>query len=867
MALKRMKSLERKMEKNPTLKQTVCKLIEEYQQKGYAHKITAEELESTPPSEVWYLPMNVVINPKKPGKVRLVWDAAASVDGVSLNTQLLKGPDMLIPLPKIICGFRVGPVAFGGDIKEMFHQLKVRKEDKQALRFVFGTDHKGQPQIYVMDVATFGATCSPYCAQFVKNLVAKEYEKDFPEAAEAIIQKHYVDDYFDSVDTEEQAIKRAQDVRHIHKQGGFYIRNWVSNSPRFLEALGEGSPKGEALVKPDKESDNEHVLGMVWRPAEDVLCFEAGPKKEFEQTPGMQEHPTKRIVLRCLMRQFDPMGFIAPITAYGKLLMQDLWRKGCDWDTKIDEESLKTWQRWRRLMSTIESVKVPRSYFGDARSDEISKIQLHVFADASEMAYGCVGYFRATVRGEVRCALVMSRTKVAPLKHISIPRLELLAAVLGAQLARAIIDMHSLKPEKVVYWIDASVVLSWIHSERRKYKQFVGAKIGEILNLTDVRDWRWVPTNQNVADMLTKWSTEPDMQSDSTWFRGPKFLYMSEDKWPVKEMPPADTKEEMRATHMFHDIVLPDPEPVTTRVSKWAVLLRVIARVIRFVSNLKRKRNGLAIECFRRTNEMEKKLTLAKRNAKDRGQQRVNWVEPNSVRIPLKQEEYLKAEKFLFKLAQAEAYADEIKTLTKNNSVPSEQWHHLDKRSDLYRLTPLLDEDGIIRMEGRTRYADSLAFDLRFPIILPKGHEITRKLILHYHEKNGHALRESVKNRIRQRFFIEDANAEVRRAIKSCMWCRVNKNQPNNPKMAPLPLERLNHHQRPFSYVGVDYFGPVQVTVGRSKQKRWIVLFTCLVVRAVHLEVAHDLSGSACLMAIRRFICRSNREKRIGGPS
>ncbi|XP_058825736.1 uncharacterized protein LOC131685801 [Topomyia yanbarensis] len=226
MAVRRMKALDRKLNRNSDLKKNVCQQIEDYQVKHYAHKASEAELKGTPQTAVWYLPLNVVVNPKKPSKVRLVWDAAASVNGVSLNSELLKGPDMLVPLPRVICNFRERPVAFGGDIQEMYHQIRIRPEDRQAQRFLFRANSEEAPQVYVMDVATFGSTCSPCSAQFVKNLNAADFSEKYPEAVEAIVKRHYVDDYYDSVDTIEEAIQRASEVRYIHSCGGFRIRNW-----------------------------------------------------------------------------------------------------------------------------------------------------------------------------------------------------------------------------------------------------------------------------------------------------------------------------------------------------------------------------------------------------------------------------------------------------------------------------------------------------------------------------------------------------------------------------------------------------------------------------------------------------------------
>ncbi|XP_065083280.1 uncharacterized protein LOC135705459 [Ochlerotatus camptorhynchus] len=841
MAVRRMRALERKLGKDPALKQKVCQQIEDYQTKGYAHKITAEELADTPSSVVWYLPLNVVLNPKKPGKVRMVWDAAASVGGVSLNSELVKGPDMLVPLPKVVCCFREGRIAFGGDIQEMYHQMNIRCEDKQALRFLFGTDESGAPQGYVMDVATFGATCSPCSAQYVKNLNAGQFAEQYPEAAAAIIKKHYVDDYYDSVDTVEEAIRRAKEVKYIHSQGGFHIRNWVSNSEAFLEELEDRSANGAVHFSRDKDAEYEHVLGIVWKPMEDVFCFATMSKAESFMVIGGEEYPTKRIILSYVMAQFDPVGFLTPVTILGKMLIQDLWRTGCDWDTKINQISFEKWRRWIQMMKNIGSFQLPRSYFGNARSDEVTDIQLHVFADAGEAAYGSVAYFRATVRGKVQCALVMSRAKVAPLKQISIPRLELLAAVLGARLSRMVFESHSFTIDRVVYWIDANVVLSWIRSDQRRYKQFVGFRIGEILSLTKLTDWRWVPSRLNVADQLTKWGKEPEMHTDSTWARGPAFLYKSEQEWPEKEMPPANTMEELRIHLLLHDVKVPAVFVDVNRFSKWTVLVRTMACVFRFVSNCKRRIEKLPIETLRATSgqkKARKSRTIA------------------SVRVPLQQKEYEKAEQCLLKVAQSESFIDELKVLTRNKDRPVSQWMTIEKSSPLYKLTPLIDENGLIRMEGRVERAEFLPFDLRFPVILPDDHRITRLIVQHYHEKSAHGYRQAVKNELRQMFYIPHIDAVVRKVSASCVWCKVNRCRPEVPRMAPLPVQRVTPNLRAFSYVGVDYMGPFDVTVGRRSEKRWIALFTCMVTRAVHLEVAHGLTTQSCLMAIYRFIGR-----------
>ncbi|XP_039439556.1 uncharacterized protein LOC120420555 [Culex pipiens pallens] len=840
MAVRRMKALDRKLEKNPELRENVCQQIEDYQTKGYAHKITDAELSETPNEAAWYLPLNVVVNPRKK-KVRLVWDAAATVNGTSLNTELLKGPDMLVPLLRVINHFRERPIAIGGDIQEMYHQIRIRPEDKQAQRFLFRTSATEKPEIYVMDVATFGATSSPCSAQFVKNLNADQCAEKFPEAAAAIIKRHYVDDYYDSVDTVEQAVQRAKEVKEVHSRGGFNIRNWVSNSATVLKALGEKSVDFTVDFNRDKGPEYERVLGIVWDPAEDVFSFTTMTKSEYAKVLSGETRPTKRIVLSIVMSQFDPAGFLGPVTIRGKMLIQDLWRTGCQWDEFIDELSFKMWLRWTSILLDAQTFRLPRSYFGNARSDEIKEIQLHIFADAGEKAYGCVGYFRAIVRSEVECAFVMSRSKVAPLQLTAVPRLELNGSGLAARMSQTIHENHNFTITKTFFWIDSAVVLSWIRSDQRRYKQYVGFRIGEILSLTNIDDWNFVSTRVNIADILTKWSTDLDLSPSSPWVRCPRFVYDDQKDWPKKALPPPNTTVELRIHLLLHDVQVVESLVDVSRFSRWTVLVRTMATVCRFVSNLKRKVKGLPVEKLQATRNQEKLL---------------GSPAGSSVRVPLQQNEYERAEQYLMRMAQTEDYIDEMKVLTRNKNRPTNQWIALEKSSPLYQLTPLVDENGLIRMEGRLEQAEFLPFDMRFPVILPKNNRITELIVQDYHERCGHGYRQSVKNKLRQLYYIPKVDAVVRRIESACVWCEAHRKRPTIPRMASLPVQRLTPYLRPFSYVGVDYLGPFDVSVGRRSEKRWIALFTCMATRAVHLEVAHGLTTQSCLMAIHRFIGR-----------
>ncbi|XP_062703755.1 uncharacterized protein LOC115259735 [Aedes albopictus] len=817
MAMKRLRSFEAQLAKDPSLRESVNKQIADYVQKGYIHKATEEELMEINRRQAWYLPLGLVIHPKKQKK-RLVWDGKAQVNGVSLNSQLLKGPDLLVSLPSVICKFREKPVAFGGDIREMFLQLRMRTSDRYFQCFLFRFDLQHPPEVYIADVAMFGVTCSPCVAQHVLRVNADKWADEFPVAAAAIKDKTYMDDYYDSADTPEEAAELAVQVRTIHARGGFEMRNWVSNSEEVLEKLGERNDPEPRLLQSTTEAKWERVLGMLWHPESDSLTFSTELGEQLLQYVSGGKRPTKRIALRIIMSLFDPLGLLAPYLIHGRTLIQDLWRSGVQWDEEMADEEFEKWTRWVELLPGISELSIPRCYFGEADPLCRRTLQCHVFTDASEAGYGCAVYFRITDHLErVRCSLVMAKSKVAPLKHLSIPRLELEAAVLGARMLTAVLTNHTLQPREVYLWTDSSTVLAWIRSDHRRYKQFVAHRIGELLSLTQAECWRWVPSKQNVADCLTNWPQQ-------------------------REKP--NTTEELRSAYLLTHIMLPVGMIDAGRFSKWSVLLRTVACVYRFISNCRLRVSGRPIETFQATKNQAKLLRS----------------EVATRKVPLSQEEFLRAEQFLWRMTQGEYYPDEVRTLLKNRDQPIGKWIALEKSSSLYKFSPFADEYGIIRMEGRTADATYAGFDARFPIILPKESEITQRLLDHYHRRYGHANKETVVNEVRQRFQISHLRSAVENIARSCQFCKVSKCKPFPPRMAPLPEQRLTPNVRPFSYVGIDYMGPLEVTVGRRKEKRYVVVFTCLVVRAVHLEVSYDLSSESCIMSIRRF------SRRRGSP-
>lgn len=817
MAMKRLTCLEKRMSRDKDLTETLCVKIKEYEAKGYIRKLSACEAKIKYP-RTWYLPIFPVTNPNKPGKVRIVWDAAASVNGVTLNSFLLAGPDQLSSLLSVLYKFREYRFAVTGDIREMFHQVLVAKEDQHSLRFLWRDgDSNRDPDIYVMQVMPFGTSCSPSVAQFAKNLNASRFQEQFPRASECIIKEHYVDDMLASTESEEEAAQLALNVRFVHSQAGFEIRNWLSNSSKVLDLLNEDGT-AEKSMDLCSEMATEKVLGMWWCTETDTFTYRLSPRHDPELISG-RKVPTKREVLRTLMTIYDPLGLLANFLMYLKVLLQDIWRSGVGWDEEIPPELTERWRLWLRVLPKVETVSIPRCYRKLTSAEKSNVIQLHVFVDASKSGIAAVAYWRFQEGDNIECALAGAKTRVAPLKYLSIPRLELQAAVIGVRLASSITESHRMKPAEKYYWTDSRDVVCWLKSDHRRYNPFVASRVGEILESSDVAEWTWISTRTNVADEGTKWQRLPDFNPSCRWFRGPDFLWKEKSEWPINAEDPGRTTEELHPTVLHHTVR--EPCVGWERFSKWNRLLRTIAYVIRFSAIIRSRIK--------------------------------NQPSPEG---PLTQEELQRAEFAIYRELQLESYAAEMAILNDPNVGPQGNRRLLDKSSPLYRLSPYVDEYGVLRIRGRISACQFVTEETKNPVIIPKRNYVTGLIIADSHQKYKHLNHQTVLSELQQKYYIPQLKAEFNRVRNNCQFCKIRRAEPQPPEMGNLPPARLSAYTRPFAYTGIDYFGPMQVIVGRRVEKRYGVLLTCMTVRAIHIEIAHSLTTDSCILALRNFIAR-----------
>lgn len=262
----------------------------------------------------------------------------------------------------------------------------------------------------------------------------------------------------------------------------------------MLQAIGVKTVDNKKELALERSEQTESVLGMMWIPKEDCFTYIVNLREDLRFVLNKDYVPTKRQILKVVMSLFDPLGLISFFLIHGKVIIQGIWASGTGWDDPVSSHFVRLWRQWVDCFDQLNTLKIPRCYFSASFSCSTSRIEAHVFVDASETAYCCAVYFRVVSKNDIQVALVGAKSRVAPLKTLSIPRLELKAAVIGAQYLQTVLSHHDFSVSHKFLWSDSTTVLAWIQSDHRRFQKFVAVRVGEILTLTEAYDWRWVPT-------------------------------------------------------------------------------------------------------------------------------------------------------------------------------------------------------------------------------------------------------------------------------------------------------------------------------------------------------------------------------------
>lgn len=791
----RLASLDRKLARNPELLCKYDKVLEDMETSGIVEEVPAGEKNSVFP--IFYMPHRPVVRESsETTKVRPVFDASAKgSNGLSLNDCVETGPNLIANLTEVLMRFRRWKVALTSDITKAFLQIAVRRQDQDAHRFLW--NHQGRFKVMRFLRVPFGNRSSPFllCATLQHHL------SSFPRSrvVEELQDNLYVDDWLSGADSDEEACDMIVEATEVMDQASMGLAKWSSNSVAV----------GELLQREfqDKMTEGEviRVLGIKWLAASDCFTFDG-----IEIPSGLCV--TKRVVLSFIARLFDPLGFAAPFVMMAKCIFQDLWKLGLQWDDPVPIEYQSRFLQWVGGLECLRQWQIPRNYTGGAWS-HIRHLQLHAFGDASEKGYGACVYLRAELSdGTVTSSLVVAKAKVAPLKRVTLPRLELLASLLCARLL--VFVRQALKlPADTGYmcWSDSMVALSWIQSDPTRWKTFVANRVTEIQELTSPDHWSHCPGSQNPSDLLTRGVWAEELVTSDLWLRGPSFL-VEEDSY-VKGSQCQDVclmvselREQVESSQIS-TVVGGDP---VFEICRWGTLskaLRVVGWLLRFSHNVR------SPSPLRKSGD----LTLDELNS---------------------------ARSVLIRCTQQQEYGSELESLHKGHLVA--------KSSSIAKLSPFIGEDGLLRVKGRLEFAE-LSYDERHPIILPKSH-LSLLLVRFQHKLLKHAGVPSMIVSLRNHYWIVGVRRLAKRVKKECVSCQRQDAPSANQPWAPLPALRVKQAP-PFVVTGLDHGGPLYCTDSGGK-KFYILLFTCGVVRAVHLELVNSLTMEDTLMALRRFIAR-----------
>lgn len=711
-------------------------------------------------------------------KLRIVYDASASPwKGPSLNSCLSPGPNLLSDLTSVLLRFRTFPFPLVGDVEKAFLMVGVQEQDREFLKIAWLDEDSGL-HVSRFTRVCFGLSCGPYLLLATLRHHFDQFGSTDPHLIQRLKDGLYMDDEITGASTEAQVVSLKVEAEKIFSQAGMRIRGFLS------------VPEVQALWDTDKVTDRHSVLGMPWSPASDEFCIAL----------NLTSARTRREVLSAIARIFDPLGLISPWVIKLKIFFQSLWSSTppLDWDSPLPSEASA---RWSDLVAEIPHSPFEVCFPRFLPMDEWS--ELHVFADASSHAYAAVVYVKTGSQAHLLCA----RARLAPLKPLTltIPRLELMANLLAARLAKFCIDTLRRPSMKIQFYTDSMIALGWIRGEPSQV--FSRNRVKEIRSLFPPSLWTHVSGNLNPADLPSRGisPTELDLQE---WRHGPEFLESAD------QAPPSSLLLAVEAAPHAHD---PPGPLVVENYSSYRRLFRTVAWIRRFIHN--------------------------------RVSSRSTSAPPRTGGLSVAELEEAKLN--LLRLCQHEHGLDDVSKVKGGADVlPS---------SALWNARPFWDPDLCIVMCRPRHGGDPLPW-------LPCPSPLAKLIVKHIHHTLYHMGPASSIVEILRAYWVTKCRSFVRRVLSECTSCRRIQSRSFKTEEGGLPPFRVEPSV-PFSHCGLDHFGPLRTKEGK---KCYVLIFTCAVVRAVHLELVPSLNASDTVMAIRRFVARRGVPKLFisdNGPS
>ncbi len=526
-----LKRLLKRLDSDETLKQRYMDFMQEYETLGHMVAVPKDAPELQHP---YYLPHHGVLREQSTStKLRIVFNGSCKTTSqVSLNEIQHTGPKIQRDIIDVLLWIRRYKYIFMTDIVKMFRQIQVHQKDWDLQRILW-INKQRNVQAYQLTTVTYGTRSAPYLAcRTLKRLVEDERE-NYPLAVDAILKGSYVDDISGGADSIDQLNTIAQQLNGMCASACLPLDKWKSNIQEFV-IPSTSQTKDKSSLHTFDESLSK-VLGLSWLSTHDQFTFQSSISESAVIT--------KRSILSEVAQLFDPLGLISPVVIKAKILLQQLWLEKLDWDDQLCPDTVNQWTKFREDISKLTELRIPRWINLQANS---YSVQLHGFSDASQLAMAAVVYLRVTDhKGNSKVTLVCSKTRVAPIKRLTIPRLELSAAVLLAHLIRHTQSTLELQDVPVFLWTDSSITLAWVKNNPMKWKEYVGNRVSTIHQTLPNASWRYTSGKLNPADCASRGLNASQLISHHLWWTGPPWLAQSPEYWPISvALSPTEDLEE-----------------------------------------------------------------------------------------------------------------------------------------------------------------------------------------------------------------------------------------------------------------------------------------------------------------------------------
>ena len=820
LSVKRLRGLLCRLKQDPEILKEYDQTIKDQLEKGIIEVVPSGESRS---ALTHYLPHHAVVRrDKSTTKLRIVYDASARSDGPSLNDCLHKGPKFNQLILDLLLRFRSYRVALTADVEKAFLMIAVDDKDRDVLRFIWVDDvNKEDPQLqtYRFTRVVFGVSSSPFLLNATIKFHLESFRETHQSVVERLLQSTYVDDIVAGTNSEDEAFEFYTQAKELFRSGGFNLRKFLTSSKELQLRINEAEGVSCQAVHTDPstetyaqavlgmqspvEPDECKILGILWNPSSDNLVFDISELAQVATTL----QPTKRNLVSLVGKFYDPLGFLSPVTIKFKILLQKLCRDKLGWDDPLPDDLLHEWKELVAELREGGPISVPRSYL----NEDPSSPTLYGFCDASTQAYAAVVYLVFRTNSGVVVRFVVSKTRVAPLQSQTIPRLELLSALLLSKLVTSVVDSlkSTLPPVEVRCYTDSQVALYWIQGTTKEWKPFVENRVNEIRRNVSPSLWSHCPGKSNPADLPSRGLTALEVSVNQLWRQGPEWLYVGVE-------PCTETES------------LSMPEECTMELRKRA------ARALTLVSTVSKHGVGELIDC-KKFSSLAKLLRVTAQvlRAIERFKNRRNVHSDTLTRVQLTEAELLWVK-------------DAQRSMTRENEFESYK-----RQFNLFE-----DDKGVWRCKGRLSNVE-VPYAVKNPILIPRSHPLTTLLVREAHQRVFHdGIRETL-TEVRRKYWIPRVRSLTKQLIHQCVSCRkLEGTSFKPPPPPPLPTFRVKEDPA-FSYTGVDFAGPIHVHGSDDvSQKAWICLFTCYVTRAVHLEATPDQTTETFLRCLKKFSAR-----------